>query len=305
MAEREEIVRVDKFKIEVCSRCEAVRVGDRWVDEDFEKVLEEMILKNTQISEDFNVRDVLIDLGSNLVTFIGEIAGDEVSVTKQLNFKVKRLSCPKCSRQAGGYYESIVQIRAENRELEEEEVNGTMKALKEVLEGEKWNEKAFVTKIEHKKEGLNIFLGSRNIGMKLSKTISKKFGGSITESKKLHTRIDGRDVYRFTYSVRFPEYRNGDVVESNGRLCVVKNVQSGRGIDILTGKTVNIGRDSITVKKEEMKEGVVVNVDDMIAEIVCDDGKLVTTLKPFGAEIGSEVKVFEHKGRRYSFLKDL
>lgn len=305
MAERDEIIRVDKFEIVVCSKCKAVRVGDRWVYEDFAKILEEIMLKNIQVSEDFNVKDVLVDLNSNLVTFTGEIAGEEVSITKQLNFKVKNLSCPKCSRKAGGYYESVVQIRAENRELEEEEVNGTMKALREILEVEEENEKAFVAKIDRKKEGLNIFLGSRNIGVKLSKIISRRFGGSITESKKLHTRIDGRDVYRFTYLVRFPEYRNGDVVDSKGRLCVVKNVQNSRGIDILTGKTVNIDKDSITVKKEKMKEGVVVNVDDIVAEIVCNDGKVVTTLKPFGAEIGSEVKVFEHKGRYYSFLKDL
>jgi len=305
-AEREEIVRVDKFEILVCSRCEAIRVGDRWVYEDFKRVFEDLMLKNTQISEDFNVKDILIDLNSNLVTFTGEIAGDEVSVTKQLNFRIRRLSCPKCSREAGGYYESVVQIRAENREVEEEEIEGTMEALNEILEKEKGNEKAFATKIERTKEGLNIFLGSRNIGMKLSKIISRKFGGSITESKKLHTRIDGRDVYRFTYSVRFPEYRNGDVVERKGKLLFVKNVQSSKGIDILTGKTANInGKGSIVVKREEMKEGVVVNADDIAVEIVCDDGKLVTTLKPFGAEIGSEVKVFEHKGGYYSFLKGL
>ena len=180
-----------------------------------------------------------------------------------------------------------------------------MEILRYVLEREEGNEKAFVSKIEQKREGVNIYLGSRNIGMKLSKFVSKRLGGSITESKKLHTKMDGREVYRFTYSVKMPEYREGDIVEKYGRMYLVKNVQNGKGVDIITGKTANIAGDKVAVKKEEMQDGVVVNVDETTAEVVCNDGRVVVTAKPFGVEIGSEVKVFEHKGKNYSFLKDL
>ncbi|WP_290623910.1 MULTISPECIES: 60S ribosomal export protein NMD3 [unclassified Archaeoglobus] len=305
IAEREKVVRIDKFEIVVCSRCGSIKHGNKWVSKDFREVFEDTMLKNSFVSEEFEVKDVLLDLNSNLVTFVGKIAGDEVSVTEQLNFSIKKLSCPRCSKESGGYYESIVQIRAENRELDESEIQVAMEILREILEREEGNEKAFVSKIERKREGVNIYLGSRNVGMKLSKFVSRRLGGSITESKKLHTKIDGRDVYRFTYSVKIPEYREGDVIEKDGRMYLVKNVQNGKGVDIITGKTVNIGRDKVAVKKEELQGGVVVNVDETMAEVVCNDGKVVVTAKPFGVEIGSEVRVFEHKGKHYSFLKDL
>jgi len=305
MAEREKVVKLNRFEIVVCSRCGSVKQENRWISKDFKEIIEDMVLKNAFITEEFEVKDILIDLKSNLVIFSGSIAGEDVSVTEQLNFSIKKLSCPKCSKEAGGYYESIVQLRAENRDLDEDEIETAMEILGDVLEKEKGNEKAFVSKIERKKEGVNIYLGSRNIGMKVSKMVSKRLGGDITESKKLHTRIDGRDIYRFTYSVKIPEYREGDAVEKDGKICIVKNVQSGKGVDIITGKTVNIGKDAVAARREEMKGGVVVNVDESTAEVVCDDGEVVVTAKPFGAEIGSEVKVFEHKGKYYSFLKDL
>ncbi|WP_202319974.1 60S ribosomal export protein NMD3 [Archaeoglobus neptunius] len=305
MVEKVELARVRNFEIQVCSTCGAVKQGARWTSRSLEGAVEEMVFKNTLISDEFDVKDVLIDVKSKMIVFSGYVNGEFVSVSAPLKYSIKKLSCPKCSRESGGYYESIVQVRANNRELSEDEISGAMEVVENVIRKSKGDEKAFISKIERKREGLNVYLGSRKIGMKIAKLIKSRFGGEITESKKLHTKIDGRDVYRFTYSVKIPEYREGDVVELNGKFGVVKNVQSGKAIDIITGKTINLDKHRVTARKEDMKEGVVVNVDESVAEIVCSDGDVITTERPYGAEIGSEVRVFEKKGRFYAFLKDL
>jgi len=225
-------------------------------------------------------------------------------VSVPLNYQVNKVLCQKCSREAGGYYESIVQLRA-NRELSDEEIERALEIVNEVISSSPEDQKAFVSKLERKKEGINVFLGSRNIGRKISKMILKEFGGTLTESKKIHTRIDGREVYRFTYSLRLPDYREGDIVERDGRFFVVRNPRMGKGIDIITGKTINLSTEKVVVRREEMKGGVVVNADENAVEVVCDDGSVVTTPKPAGVEIGDEVKVFEIDGKHYSLNNEL
>ncbi len=303
--EKMEVVRVNPLEILMCSKCGSIRLGGRWVRKELDEVIEDLILKNTRVAEEFDVREVVVHSSSRIVYYRGTIAGDEVEVKVPFTLTLKKISCPKCSRETGGYYESIVQVRAENRELEEEEIEMAISILEDILKKEEGNEKAFVSKIERKKEGVDFYLGSRNIGRKVSRIISRELGAEITESKKLHTKIDGRDVYRFTYSVKAPGYREGDVVECGGKICLVKNVRSRKGVDILTGKTVNLSKEFVVVKKDETVGGVVVNVDETTAEIVCDDGSVVSVDKPYGAEMGSEVRVFRHRNRYYAYLKDL
>lgn len=300
MAEREEVVRVEPFEILICSKCGSIKTGNRWIAKNLREVIEKQVLKNALVAEEFEVSNVAIDYNSKQVTFAGRIAGDYVEVTAPLKYSTTKMSCPKCSREAGGYYESIVQVRAENRELSEEEIEITIRIVEEVLEKEKENEKAFVSKMVMNKGGIDIYFGSRNIGMKVSRMISREFGGEIKESKKLHTRMDGRDIYRFTYLVRLPEYRCGDIVKCGDKMYIVKNVKNKKGVDIITGKTINIDKNVVAVRREELTDGVVVNADENVVEVVCDDGSVVVAERPFGVEIGSEVKIFEYSGKYYA-----
>ncbi len=298
MVEKEEVAKISEFEITVCSRCNFIRMGNRWVEKSVEEVLEEMILKNARVVEEFNVSEIAI--AQEQCIFRGEISGDDVEVVVPLKYKINKVLCEKCSREAGGYYESIIQLRAAGRDLSDEEIEKALEIVDEVISSAPEDQKAFVSKVERKREGVNIFFGSRNIGKKVSRIILRKLGGSLTESKKLHTRIDGRDVYRFTYSVKLPEYRDGDIVEKDGRFAVVSNSVAGKGLDIITGKTVNLSNERVAVRREDLKSGVVVNADSDVVEVVCEDGSFVTTPKPSGAEIGAEVKVFEMDGKFFS-----
>ena len=300
MAERQEIAKIEEFSIEVCSRCGSVKLGTRWVQKEIGEVIEEMVFKNARVVEEFDVREIAVT--QEFAVFRGNLAGDEIEVSVPLKYEVNRVLCQKCSREAGGYYESIVQLRAD-RELSDEEIERTLEIVNEVISRAPEDQKAFISKLERKKEGINIFLGSRNIGKKISRMILREFGGTLTESKKIHTRIDGREAYRFTYSVRLPEYREGDVVERDGRFLVVRNPKMGKGVDIITGRTINLSNERVVVRREKMRDGVVVNADENAVEVVCDDGGVVTTPKPAGVRIGDEVRVFEVNGKHYSINK--
>ncbi len=300
-AERLRLAVLDTIEIVECSRCGSYRIGGRWRRVSFKEALEDAIFRNVRVAEGFRVRELKI--GSSEVVFLGSFGGHSVEYRVPLSYRVRRATCQKCSRQSGGYYEAIVQLRAEGRKLSEEEIATAKKVIESILEAEAENEKAFLTKVQERREGIDFYLGSRDVGRKISYRISAELGGKVVESKKLHTRIDGRDVYRFTYLVRLPAYREGDIVATGRGLAVVKNVRLAKGVDISSGKTISVKGCPVVARREELQKGVVVNLDEHAAEVLCEDGNLAIVEKPYGADIGSEVLVFEHNGKFWAFCE--
>lgn len=305
LAEREKIAKVDSFEIIICPRCGFIRTEGTWKMINLEDAIRESIISSLYVFENFNVKEVLIDLQSKLLILKGQLYGDDIDLQVPFTYKIKRITCQRCSREAGGYYEAILQLRAENRKLRIQEVQVAKRVIKEVLEKEIENEKAFLTKVEERKEGIDFYFGSRDIGRKVSKIVAKELGGKITESKKLSGRTDGRDMYRFTYLVRLPSYENGDVVLKDGKFCVVKNQKIAKGVDIHTGKDVNVSNSKLIAKSCDLEEGVIINVDESVAEIICNDGRVILTEKPYGASLGDDVLVFEYNDKYYSFTKKI
>ena len=132
------------------------------------------------------------------------VRGVEIEERGELEVILKTETCERCSKIAGGYHEAIVQIRAKDRVPTEEELAIATKIAYSCL-----RESDFISKEEALKKGLDIFVSSIKSGRKISKEIVKKLGGSVSESRKLYGRRDGRDVYRVSFSVRLPGFKEG------------------------------------------------------------------------------------------------
>lgn len=297
--EKLNLVVVDDIEVVECSSCGRYKRGGRWVSTTLNEILEHEVLRNIKLNENFDLHSIEI-LGKEIVLY-GSYGGEEVVYKLPFNFKIKKMSCERCSRQSGGYYEAIVQIRAEGRRLEDDEVSTAVRILSTVLEAEGDNDFAFVSKVEEKKEGIDVFIGGRDVGRKISYKIASELGGKVFESKKLHTRIDGQNAYRFTYLVRIPPYKVGDVVVVKDRLAVVTNPKLGKGLDLITGKTLDVRDSKIAVKKEELAKGVIVSFDEHAAEVMCESG-LIVVEKPFKCKVGEEAKIFEFNGKYWAFV---
>jgi nonsense-mediated mRNA decay protein 3 len=305
LAERCEIAKIEPFEIIQCSRCGFIRIGGRWRNISLEDAVKELVRRNVFITEEFEVHNIFINPDLSSLKISGRIREESVSVTIPVRYVLKKITCLRCSREAGGYYESIVQLRAEGRKLEQHEIERATEIINEFLAREVESEKSFLSKIEERKEGIDFYFGGRDTGRKISQRIAREMGGKVKKSRKIHGRVDGREVYRFTYLVRLPGYGNGDVVERDRRLYVVRNTRDGKGVDILTGKSANIEGSKVVARKKDIGSGTVVNVDDSVAEILTDEGVLVRTQKPAGISIGKRVKIFEFEGRYFSFPEDL
>ena len=301
--ERNEIVWIDDIiELITCPRCGFFKISGRWRDVGYDKALDKAIGSSLRIHPELDVENVELEGKGRKLTIrvSGKLWGESVEQAKTFEVRVLKEVCMRCSREAGGYYESIVQVRADSREIDEDELNTIKEIVMVALEKEKENEKAFISKVVERrggKEGIDYYIGDRNLGRKISRRIAEQLGGVITESKKISGRKDGRDVYRFTYSVRLPAYRRGDIVEVEGKFAVVTNPRLGKGVLIETGDTVNLKRCRVIAKRKDVATTVVVNADSAVVEVLHPITQEVVTAKSPIAKLkpGDEVYVFEYE----------
>lgn len=125
---------------------------------------------------------------------------------------VRTAVCPTCSKQSGRYFTGTVQVRAEGRPLSDEE----RRLAERMVDDAKTGEAEFVSKVEPAHGGIDVRVSTNAFAKRLARDLAKEFAGTIGTSATLHTRREGREVYRTTYIVRIPTYRQGDTIQWRG-----------------------------------------------------------------------------------------
>lgn len=204
--------------ITLCPRCSSYKYKNTWVKEPFEDILKRQIrdsfsispeLKNVQIQSQCNEQErVLLCTVS-----ISGVLEDQIITEKHLlTVRVKHNTCNICSREAGGYYEAILQIRAEQRTFTNQELATLRSAVETMVmqHQESGKRGLFITDIDEKREGLDFFLSEKTTAFSIAKKIQEQYGGDFKQSAASAGMKDSRQVYRMTYLVRIPSYRKGD-----------------------------------------------------------------------------------------------
>ncbi|WP_456487695.1 60S ribosomal export protein NMD3 [Candidatus Alkanophaga liquidiphilum] len=228
--------------------------------------------------------------------------GMNLQERRPLRIKFVRRTCKRCSRISGGYFESIVQVRADGRTPSDDELF-RVEAIAYSALGD--GLKDFISKVEKKREGIDFYVGSIEGGRKISKSIVKTLGGRISESKKLYGRKDGREIYRVTFLVRLPKFLKGDVIELDGKVVLVERV-GGRGVvglDLETGSRVflsaeNVRRASLVSNRKQAEKAVLMSVSGDEIQILDPKSYETVTLKkpPFlKKKAGDDVLVVRAK----------
>ncbi len=138
-------------------------------------------------------------------------------------------TCDMCSMMSGGYYEATLQIRAEEREVTDEEQEQIVAIARERTIAEYGKDKgAFILQIDDTKFGLDLFFGSDLLCRKVADEIESQFLTDRKENFKLVTQDrGGKRKYRITIVLRLPQYIVGDFIEVTGNPCQV--LAMGRG----------------------------------------------------------------------------
>ncbi len=170
-----------------------------------------------------------------------------------------------CSREAGGYYEAIVQIRADKRILSKTELTIIRSAVESLVGQlqESGKRGLFITDIDEKREGLDFFMSEKGTALSIAKKIQEQYGGEFKQSASDVGMKDSRQVYRMTYLIRIPSYQIGDFFSYRKSLYTISSIHGTKvkAIDLSTW-------EDIVIDGKELKQTKILGGKDLVKEMI-------------------------------------
>ncbi len=307
--ESSDLVKVPQvLHAQVCSNCGAHFNRGRWtndydIDEIVIRTVEDELLIHEK-AEDIELyiepRQMTPHLYRVRVEVDATIIGERLHQQVETEVRIGRMACDMCSRISGGYFESILQIRATNRRLNDEEKKECMAIVNSILKRmrKKGDRMAFISNSIDDREGIDLYMGSANASRDICKEVVSELGGTFSESPNLFTRKDGKDVYRITFALRLPEFMPGDIIEFGENVIEVRKFgKNVTGTNLISGSKYLSKPDEIQDAKlvgrreDAVRTVVVATEDDELMVLDPENYETVTIKKPllFSAEAGDEV----------------
>ncbi|TGC07919.1 60S ribosomal export protein NMD3 [Methanolobus halotolerans] len=294
--------------VKICSSCGARFRKGRWTNDHniddivIQTVEDELLIheKADNIELYIEPRQMTPHLYRVKIDVDASVMDEKLHQQVETEVRITRLACDMCSRMSGGYFESILQIRATNRRLTDEEKGECMDIVNSTLARmhKKGDRMAFISNSIDDRDGIDLYMGSANASRDICKETVAKLGGGFSESPSLFTRKDGKDVYRITFSLRLPEFMPGDIIEFGGRVIEVRKFgKNVTGMDLISGsrylsKPDDIhGAELVARREDAIMTVVVATEEDELMLLDPETFKTVTIKKPllFNAEAGDEV----------------
>jgi nonsense-mediated mRNA decay protein 3 len=113
--------------VKICAHCNAKFIHGKWIDSNI--IEEEIIYRTLEDSIEINpkIENPIIDLdiiqmrgkiAECKVNVVAKVLGSEIQKEYFVNVNLKHDVCPTCSKRDSGYYESVLQIRNQNKTFE-------------------------------------------------------------------------------------------------------------------------------------------------------------------------------------------
>lgn len=292
----------DEIEITLCAHCESRLVSGKW--QELELSDEEIILNtlNRHIELNKNAENVeiyvetLLARGSNIETIIhvkADVLGEIVKQDYQLNVKIIRTVCPECSKYASGYYEAVIQLRADNRIPDEEEITAIDALIADNIDKiSKKNKMAYISERAMLKEGIDYYVGSYKVAKRLVSNLKDHFGGVIKESPRLMGRDKsaGKDLYRIWISIRIPYFRVNDFIKYENSLGQVIGIDGKKvlfkdfnSLNHISVQWRDYDKIETVAKKEDIRETTVTAKTPNSIQVLHPD-----TYEPIDIEINEE-----------------
>ncbi|MBN1331207.1 MAG: hypothetical protein JXA54_17185 [Candidatus Heimdallarchaeota archaeon] len=277
-----------QFNITSCKLCGDLMFNGKWKEiyTDTQSVvlefLDEFISKAKKIKNTKRVlvgrfNDIPYDVASRqTITIIFEGSPKpEVPVYQQevpLELIVNIGVCERCARHRRGYFESIVQIRSDKRDINENEQIEISKMINEKKEEMIDNRMAYVSKaVDQDRGGIDLYIGTEKFAKTLAHFLAEKLAASIEYSTKLKTMKDGKPVYQSTYCVRIPYFEVGDIVSYQNNPCQIMGINYGRVelyfLQTKDNKTLSLKEShpdflQVLKKKDQFQKFIIVSIQE-------------------------------------------
>ena len=305
-----------RIEVQICSHCNSKFDEGKWIEEYVpeEEIIYRALERNIKIADE--VENEIINLEIDqikgtiaecYVEVTGDVYNTPIEETHESEVKILKSVCPTCSKKQSGYYETVIQLRADRREIKSEEYSLADEIVQRTLEKQEKSDKlAYCPQIANLKEGYDYYIGSFKSGKKVAEALKEEFGGIIKESPRLisEDKSTGKGLYRIWISVRIPEFEINDFIRYEDKIIQVKSIgkNSVVGFDIKTSKKHNIPMKNIESiellkKSNEIDTTTVISKSPSIIQILdpsdysAVDLEMKSEFSDFN--IGDEVKVIK------------
>jgi len=267
-------------RVETCARCGSRHRRGSWGPPGvkIEAAIEEEVRGEVDVDPRVATWHLRLDGGkrdptnySYEVVVDGVALGVAFEVRQPLVVHVQSSTCTRCGRRTGGYYESVVQLRSEERKLDEEHRKEAVAIADRCLASFEaaGDHDSFLSKAKDVQGGADLYLGTVHAGRAIAKALSQELGATLKETATLVGRgADGVDIYRVTLLARLPRARAGDFVAWEGRLHEVTRVgpREVGMVDLDRAEHVRVPREDLekahVVPRGEAVEAVVVSASE-------------------------------------------
>lgn len=285
--------------IVVCSECFAVKMGKIWNDSlSLEKATQlslENVLKKDRdvVATSLKISIAERDPRNYLAKVEVEYQVRDLRAQKsfQVEVRLHKGTCQKCSRKAGHYYEAIIQIRGSSSPSRKNSLSGARDLVRSrVEELSHQNREIFISKEEKQKGGYDIYLSSGTAARMLARELTKQFGASSKSSASTVGMRDGEELKRMTYLIRLPEYQTGDLLIMSDRIYLLKSTGESSLVllDLETWQESSISRGRLPVfdllqREKYTSEATVVSESDKELQLLDPETlRTVDVVKPKG-----------------------
>ena len=312
-----------RIEVQICSHCNSKLEEGKWSEEFIpeEEIIYRALERNIKIADEVSNEIINLEIDQMkgtiaqcYVEVVGDVQDTQIEETHECEVKILKTVCPSCSKIQSGYYESVIQFRAENREIKDEEYAKADEIVdKTLIKQSKSDKLAYCPQRAKLKEGYDYYIGSLKSGRKVAEALKEEFGGVIKESPRLisEDKSTGKGLYRIWISVRIPEFELEDFIKYENKIIQVKSIDKNRivGSDIKTSKKQNIpmkNMDDIELVKKsgEIETTTIISKSPSIIQILdptdysAVDLEMKDEFKDYN--IGDEIKII--KIDNYTYL---
>lgn len=236
--------------ITYCPKCGSILVGNKWTNPSELNVIKKHIERELKKRLDPNV--VLIDVGVRVESIYTEgpvvtpikfsINGYEKTINYGLNINSSRRMCPKCFSQKVGSFKVLIQFRAEDGDIEREELN----VIKNILSEPDLAEE--IVEVKEDKNGLDVKLSSLNAARRVVKKLNKIINVKVIETfkSKKYNAQKGIWLGETVISIRLPKIKPNVIVDYGGRVGLIKEVKPNEIVieDLSDGSIFKVSSES-------------------------------------------------------------
>ena len=276
-----------RVEVQICSHCNSKLEEGKWSEEFIpeEEIIYRALERNIEIADEVENEIINLEIdqirgtiANCYIEVIGEVHGTRIEETHDCEVKILKTVCPSCSKIQSGYYETVIQFRADTREIKPEEYAKADEIVERTLVKQSQNDKlAYCPQIAKLKEGYDYYIGSFKSGKKVAEALTEEFGGIIKESPRLisEDKSTGKGLYRIWISVRIPEFEIDDFIDYENKIIQITGISKNSvlGVEISTHKKHNIPMKkmediNLVKKSDEVQTTTVISKSPQFIQIL-------------------------------------